>query len=321
MRRIPLSLILACLVLQAGCTGTRPRTQRTNSALDFLYPEGAVTASPAKEVVLRLPVRVGIAFAPNRADSHAPDPITEAQKQRLLTKVAQAFREHKGIGYLEVIPSAYLQPGGGFENLDQVRSLLGLDLVVLLSYDQAQFTESTRATWTYLTVVGPLVIDAEKNDTRTLIDAVVYDVRSRALLFRAAGESTVKGRSSPLNVDRRRRKFAAEGFDKATDGLIADLNKALAFFEQQARNGTVRGPGTPALAMYDREGQRITPGSAGAGGGAGGGAFGAPELIGAALLMLALLLGRARQAVPSERSEGSGRAGEGRMRALPRRNV
>jgi rhombotail lipoprotein len=279
-QRIPLLLfLLPCLAFQAGCETTLRPTQRTNSALDFLYPQGVVAAAPAKQVVLRLPVRVGLAFAPNKFSE--PDPITEVQKQRLLAEVAQAFKAHEGIGHLEVVPTPYLEPGGSFANLDQVRALLGFDLVVLLSYNQAQFTESTRASWTYLTVVGPFLIEGEKNDTRTLVDAVIYDIRSRALLFRAAGESTVKGRSSPLNVDRKRRKFAAAGFEKATDSLIANLNTALAQFEQQAKNGTVQGPGTPAIAMYDKEGQRITVEK-------GGGAFGATELFGAALLALAL---------------------------------
>ncbi len=287
--RIPVLLLLAACVASTGCVGTLPPTKRTNSALDFLYPQGATAAQPAQEVVLQLPVRVGLAFAPNRSDE--PDPITEEQKQRLLAGVAEAFKAHKGIGHLEVVPTTYLQPGGGFINLDQIRASLGLDLIVLLSYDQAQFTESTRASWTYLTVVGPLLIEGEKNDTRTVVDAVVYDIESRALLFRAAGESTVKGRSSPLNVDRKRRNFAAAGFEKATDTLIAQLNTALEQFEEQATNGTVQGPGTPAIAMYNAEGQRITTESRG------GGAFGAVEMIGAALLALALFTGGRRRAL------------------------
>ena len=277
-----LLLLLPCVTL-AGC-GSLPPARSTNSALDFLYPQGITAAQPAQEVVLRLPVRVGLAFAPNR--SHEPDPITEEQKQRLLAEVAAAFKAHKGIGHLEVVPTTYLQPGGGFVNLDRIRASLGLDLMVLLSYDQAQFTESTRASWTYLTVVGPLLIDGEKNDTRTVVDAVVYDIQSRALLFRAAGESTVKGRSSPLNVERKRRNFAAAGFEKATDTLIAELNTALEQFEEQAAAGTVQGPGTPAIAMYDAQGQRITTENRG------GGAFGAVEVIGAVLLAAGLFAGR-----------------------------
>jgi rhombotail lipoprotein len=234
--------------------------------------------------MLHLPLRVGLAFAPNR--DLRGDPITETQKQTLLTGVADAFRKHPGLGNLQVVPSVYLAPGGGFANLDKLAAALGLDVVVLLSYDQAQFTESTRASWTYLTIIGPLLIQGEKNDTHTLVDAVVLDIKSRALLFRAAGESTIKGSSSPLNVDRKRRIFAGEGFDKATGDLIANLGTALAGFEEQAKNGTVNGPGTPMIAMYNAQGQLIQGKSDG------GGALALPELLAAALLGLALLLRR-----------------------------
>lgn len=186
------------------------------------------------------------------------------------------------------MPAIYLQAGGGFNNLEQIRKSLGLDLMVLLSYDQSQFTESTRASWTYLTVIGPLLIEGEKNDTRTVMDAVVYDIQSRALLFRAAGESTVKGSSSPLNVTRKRRTFASEGFEKATPNLIASLNSALARFEEQAKNGTVQGPGTPAIALYNAQGERITANS----GGKGGGALGIPELLVVMLLGVSLMIRR-----------------------------
>ena len=285
-----LSILLSILPLLAsiaGCRGALPPSRRVNSALDFLYPQGVTAAEPASAVALRLPVRVGLAFAPNR--SNQPDPITEEQKHVLLSKVAAAFKKHEAIGHLEVVPTAYLQPGGGFANLEQIRSLLGLDLMVLLSYDQSQFTDSTRASWTYLTVVGPFLIEGEKNDTLTVMDAVVYDVHSRALLFRAAGESRVKGWSSPLNVHRKRRTFASEGFEKATPSLITSLNLALARFEEQAKAGTIHGPGTPALALYNAQGERIIAGGAGKGG---GGALGIPELLVAALLGISLLARR-----------------------------
>lgn len=272
--------VLVCFA--AGCS-SMPASRRVNSALDFLYPQGMAAARPASRVTLHLPLRVGLAFAPNR--DFRGDPITETQKQKLLTRVADAFRQHQGLGSLQVVPSVYLSPAGSFENLDKLAAALGLDVVVLLSYDQAQFTESTRASWTYLTVIGPLLIEGEKNDTHTLIDAVVFDIGSRALLFRAAGESTVKGHSSPLNESRKRRVFAGEGFDKATDDLIANLSTSLAGFEEQAKNGTVNGPGTPAVAMYDAKGQLVR-------GKSGGGALALPELLAAALLGLALLLRR-----------------------------
>src|SRR5215212_6882032 len=127
-RIILLLVVLPLLALEIGCAGTRRPVRRTNSALDFLYPQGFVSAQPAREVVLRLPVRVGLAFAPNQSD--APDPITEEEKQVLLNKVAAAFKAHPGLGNLEVVPGTYLTPEGSFSNLDKIRALLGVDLVV-----------------------------------------------------------------------------------------------------------------------------------------------------------------------------------------------
>lgn len=288
-------LLLAAALLAAACGGSYT-TRRASSALDFLYPGGAGSGEPAQSVTLKLPVRVGIAFAPagdgGGYTAYGADPISESLKQGLLEKVAAAFRSHEGIGRIEVVPSHYLKPGGGFTNLAQLAATLGLDLAVLVSYDQVQITESSRASWTYLTVVGPLLIEGEKNDTRTVMDAVVYDIPSRALLFRAAGDSKVNERSSPLNEARTRRRMAEEGFAKATTDLITNLDTALAGFEEQAKSGTVRGAGTPAIAMYDKSGKQI--GGGGTNGG-GAGALGASALAALALLAGAGLAERRRR--------------------------
>lgn len=288
MRRLPcFALLVTALSLAAGCTSLPP-VHNASNALEFLYPEGNAAATDPKDVTLNLPLRVGIAFAPG---THAhSDPIPEAKKQALLERIAAAFRAHKGVGRIEVVPSLYLKPRGSFENLRQIASSLGLDLMVLVSYDQAQFTESTRASWTYLTVVGPFLVQGEKNDTRTVMDAVIYDIPSRTLLFRAAGESTVKGSSSPLNQERKRRLFAEQGFDQATQPLVAHLEAALDAFEEQTKQGTVRGAGTPAIALYSAEGKRLNP-PTGGGGGDGGGAFGGFEIVAALALALAGIAG------------------------------
>ncbi len=293
MRRLPhFALLFVAFSFAVGCSSLPP-VHNASNALEFLYPEGNAEATDPKDVTLNLPLRVGIAFAPGTSVNS--DPIPEAKKQALLERIAAAFRAHDGVGRIEVVPSIYLKPRGSFENLRQIASSLGLDLMVLVSYDQAQFTESTRASWTYLTVIGPLFIQGEKNDTRTVMDAVIYDIPSHALLFRAAGESTVKGSSSPLNEERKRRLFAEQGFDRATQPLVANLEAALDAFEKQTKQGTVRGAGTPAIALYSAKGERLNPVSGGTGGtggtgetgGGGGGALGGFELAAALALGLA----------------------------------
>lgn len=271
---------IAALALTCCASCVTHQRQVKSSALEFLYPEGS-KALPPQDVTLRLPLRVGLAFAPQT--TFAAGSISEVERQELLARVTEAFRGHENIRSVEAIPGTYLEPGGGFDNLDRLATAFGVDVMVLVGYDQLQFSESGRSSWAYWTLIGAYVVKGEKNETRTLMDAVVYDIPSRAMLFHASGQSSVAGRSVPVEVDKSLRKAAAVGFEQATDDLIANLNAALESFEAQAATGTVRGQGTPALAMVDEKGRPIPVGEGGAG------SLGA---VGAVLASLLLWSGR-----------------------------
>jgi len=273
----------AAAVLAAGGCATSHRQVRSN-ALDFLYPEGT-GPSPPTEVRLVVPVRVGIAFPPSAA-FHG-ESFTEDRKADLLERIAVAFRDRAEIASVQVIPATYLSPKGGFPSLDRVAAAFGVDLAALVSYDQVQFRDSTTASFLYWTIVGAYVVKGEKNETRTRLDAAVFDIKSRALLFNASGQSSVGGKATPVQTEAALRQRSDDGFKLATDELIANLRSALDEFKRQAATGSVRGPGTPALAMVDAStGEPISP----EGGADGGGAVGLAEAA-----LMALLLAGARR--------------------------
>ena len=237
----------AAALLIAGALGCASQTrQMRSSALEYLYPAKA-PEQPAKDVTLKLPLSVGIAFAPPSAQS-AQGP-SEDQKRALLERAAAAFRARPEIARVDAIPSSNIREGGGFEEIDRIKKAYGIDLVALISYDQFQFNETTRAGWTYWTIVGVYLVKGEKNETRTVLDAAVFDVSSRALLFTASGESRLGGKSTPIDVGRDLRTSSERGFAQAVDALIPNLEAALAAFQKQAATGTVRGPGTPAIVV------------------------------------------------------------------------
>jgi rhombotail lipoprotein len=126
--------------------------------------------------------------------------LTEAEKTNLLDKVADNFRKYDFVSEIEVIPSAYLTEGGSFQNLDQIKTMYGTDVIALVSYDQVQFTDEGLLSLTYWTLLAAYVISGEKNDTSTMLDTAVYDIESRKMLFRAPGTSSIKGRSTPINL-------------------------------------------------------------------------------------------------------------------------
>ncbi len=289
MRR-PALLLLPLMI--AGCA---VRHQIRSNALEYLYPKGSPAAPPG-DVRLQLPVRVGLAFAP--PGPQWGEPFTETQKLALLRRVADAFKDREGIAGVEPIPTNFLGQGGGFVELDRLKAGFGIDLMALVSYDQFQFSETSRSSWTYWTLVGAYLVKGEKNETRTVMNSVVYDIPSRTMLFEASGSSSVSGRSTPIDLNKALRVRSEEGFEKATDDLIAHLDAALAAFQQQAKTGTVRGAGTPAIAMVDASGQPVSQ----AGGGAG--SLGGADLAVGLTLALLALSGRGRRRACGLRGPG-----------------
>jgi rhombotail lipoprotein len=232
--------LVGCVVLVAtGCAHLYGQSQRRQNAsvVSFLYPEGTdVVVQPAVPT-LNLPIDVGVAFVPSvKLDRYFVPDISEERKTSLLRDVAREFEQYKFVRKIEVIPTAYLRPGGSFANLDQVARMFGVQVIALVSYDQVQFTDVDFTSFAYWTLVGAYVVEGEKNDTQTLLDAVVYDVASRQMLFRAPGVSRIQARSTPVNLSEELRDDADKGFRLAATNLAANLKTELASFQERVRN-------------------------------------------------------------------------------------
>lgn len=235
-----LTALAGALLLLSACAmfdmnGPR-KTEKSSSVVEFLYPSQTEPLITPGVPVLKLPLRVGLGFVPAGAGRGWSGDFSEAQKSDLLKRVADEFRSNNFIQSIDIIPTSYLRPGGGFENLDQVRGLLGLDVIVLVAYDQLQFTDQNKLSLAYWTIVGAYIFKGNKNDTHTLLEAVVYDIPSRKLLFRAPGANQLKATSTGVEVRDRLRQDSATGFDKAADDLITNLKTELASFRERIKN-------------------------------------------------------------------------------------
>jgi rhombotail lipoprotein len=243
--RAIISLLLSFVVaLGFGCAGQRARY--TTSVVEYLYPQTKDPIATPGVPVLALPMRVGIAFVPGGSGGPhgtgmfqgqpAGFSLTEKKRTELMQQVAEHFKGRDFIKAIEVIPSAYLSPRGGFDNLDQVRSLYGVESITLLSYDQTQFTDEGLLSLTYWTIVGAYVVPGEKNDTHTMVDAVVVHIPSRKLLFRAPGISHIKGHSTPVNLSEQLRADSDRGFNDAVAQMVKNLDEQLVVFQERVKN-------------------------------------------------------------------------------------
>lgn len=278
MQRMGLSLVVAVLaIVLGGCAGQQVRTN--SSVVEYLYPKEKAAVVQPSIPRLTLPLKVGIAFVPEQRSSRqgmtmwagaaGGGALTEQDKMALLNRVAGHFKSYDFVKSIEVIPSAYLTPKGGFDNLDQIKTMYGVDVVALVSYDQVQFTDEGVLSLTYWTIVGAYVVSGEKNDTSTMMDTVVYDIASRKMLFRAPGLNRMQGSATAINLSEKLRKDSVESFRAATDDMVSNLDLQLAAFKEKVK--------------AQPEEFHVSH-SAGYGGGGGGGAF---DLMGLALLAAA----------------------------------
>lgn len=241
--------LLAIVLTLAGCASWLPKGQQKQSAsvVDYLYGHKAEAIAMKPEVaVLKLPVRVGIAFVPSPGwGLHIP----ESEQLKLLQRVKEAFSQHAFIGGIEIIPTTYLRPGGGFANLEQAARMFNVDVVALLSHDQIQFNDSNALSVLYWTLIGAYLIHGDQYDIHTMLEATVFDVSSRKLLFRAPGVSNVKGSAAMATFTDRSRVARLEGFGKALDEMIPNLQKELDGFKQRVKTDA-------AVRIEHREGYR-----------------------------------------------------------------
>jgi rhombotail lipoprotein len=231
------TLLLATLVL-SGCATWFDRGGQIHrgSVVDYLYPKGEQPTLTPTVPELRLPLRVGIAFVPG---NNTLGELPETERELLLKRVRDAFANRPYIAAIEVIPSTYLRPRGGFDNLQQAARMFNVDVVALLSYDQVQFSDSNRLSIFYWTIVGGYFINGSQYDVNTLVDAAVFDMTTRSLLFRAPGTSQIKGSSPLVKFAEASREARGEGYRQAVDDLIPRFNTQLEAFRVRVKEEKV----------------------------------------------------------------------------------
>jgi rhombotail lipoprotein len=239
--RLYTGLALMIIFGLSGCanlacfSSCQHHTQNSTSLVEFLYPDGATPPARDVQPQLHLPLRVGLAFLPSNGNTQiGPD---AAQKEALLQEIRKRFVSRKFIAEIVVIPDYYLQGRRGFEGLQGVQRLYGIDLMALVSYDQIAHEDDNNWSLGYITIVGAYILKGTRHDVSTLVDLAVVDPATRSLVLRAGGFDTRHGTVALINENRRLRETASEGFSVATQQMIDHFDSALTAFESDVREG------------------------------------------------------------------------------------
>jgi len=235
-------LIVVAVLFLSSCSAFISQNTGKNtissSLMDFLYPNKESRSEHIPELpVLKLPVRVGLAFVPSKdgrsGGLHSKDQI------ELLEKVKLSFLQYDYIDRIEVIPSTYLQGGEGFDTLDQVARLYDIDVMALVSYDQVTQSHENKAALLYWTIVGMYVIPGNENSIQTFVDTAVFDVKSKKMLFRAPGINKIEETTTAVGIDETLTKKSLDGFGLAVTDMTTNLNAELTRFETRVKQEKV----------------------------------------------------------------------------------
>lgn len=235
MRKYVVVCILVMLSVLGGCASLDASTKQRQvaSVLAYLFP-GSEKVPPVPTAVaeIKVPFRIGVAFVPDQADPKFRLP--ENDRMQLAGQVQAAFSKYPFIKEIVSVPSVYLEPGGGFANLERFAALLQLDVVTLISFDQVQNAGANGWSFLYWTGLGAYVIDGDQYDILTTVETAVFDVKSHRLLMRAGGISNLKGSATLVGFSEAARAARSRGFNDAISEMITHLHDEVKNFRQRA---------------------------------------------------------------------------------------
>ena len=205
---------------------------QSTSLVSFLYPKGKVPKENKLNPVLNFPMRVGLAFIPDKSSQTT---LSLESKNKLLEQIKSAFIAKEYVNDIVIIPEIYLR-GSGYGTLEQVNNLYQLDVIALVSYDQIVNGRDNLLSLSYLTIVGAYILPGSGFDVSTMIDLAVIDVPSQSILFRSAGtnqlnKNKVPGAYTSQSYDKKQNISFAQAMQKMQANFHLELNK----FEQRLR--------------------------------------------------------------------------------------
>lgn len=221
-------LLVACASIESSS-----KQHHVASVLAYLFPGKEATPVISDAVAeIQVPFRLGVAFVPDQEGSVFRLPETDRLK--LATEVSKSFATYPFVSGIIAVPSVYLEAGGGFANLDRIAALLNLDVIALVSFDQVQNAGASGWSFLYWTGIGAYMVEGDQYDVLTVLEMTVFDIKSRRLLMRGGGMSTIKGSATMVGFGERAREARTRGFEEAMQKLIVALHGEVKAFRERA---------------------------------------------------------------------------------------
>ncbi|MFT4747706.1 MAG: rhombotail lipoprotein [Congregibacter sp.] len=226
-------LILSLLLSSCASMDDNNKQRQVASVISYLFPDTQEVPTANSNIAhITVPFRVGVAFVPDNASPEFRLP--ENERLKLAGQVRDAFSRYPFVQEIIPVPSVYLKSEGGFANLERVASLLSLDVIALISFDQVQNSGASGWSFLYWTGIGAYIVEGDQYDILTSVETTVFDIKSQRLLMRAGGISTIQGAATWIGFSEYARAARTQGFVDAIDKMIKELHVEVKMFRENA---------------------------------------------------------------------------------------
>ena len=228
MRNLYIIMVMAagCCFWLAGCAQTR--SYSSASAAVFIEPVKDSLRSGEK-TSLQLPARVALIMIPANQSFNRPVPET------VLRKAAEQLKQRllAGTRYVSAVDVVVKGDISSKVSLDDIRSMYGADIALIISYQQDQITaQSGPGGLADATILGMFVVPGLEVRTLSFVDGKVVHIPSSSIVFRASGTNERSAMSTSYAQNSSLKDESIEGFMAAMTDLGSGLTSALSRFEK-----------------------------------------------------------------------------------------
>ncbi len=210
----------------SGCTGTNFIQSSSSVPLADVISEVKDSRQVVDKKPLTLPASVGIVFVHGTGYQHLPDTTLHMAADKIKE---QLLTNPKFVRSVFVVANDDIKTKVSL--LDRIKALYGVDVIVLVSYQQDQRTlQSGMGKIADLTLFGSFLIPAVEIKTSTIIDGKVIHIADNSLMFKASGSDEHSETSTSYSMDGIVVEESIKGLLAATTNFGQSLSQTIASF-------------------------------------------------------------------------------------------
>ncbi len=215
MTKLTMRVFVAAIVIFSiqGCASLNPRESSSRDLAEVLTPiKDSLVATDKKPLVF--PTTVAILIVPGNNSTMVPTSTLRLAAEELKKTL---LKSDKYINGVSIVSAGDIREK---ISLNTIRDLYGVDILLVLSYQQDQRRiQSSLASMLNIAIVPTFIVPSVKLTTSTVIDGKIIHIPSNAIIFRSSGIDVRSRYLTPVSSN------GNKADEESIEGLIAAVKQ------------------------------------------------------------------------------------------------